>query len=186
MALFNILYFTHWSAWADLLLTCKHKYSSPTGGNSVAFCNVTGAIGKVVFNGVKQGGLDVAWTLILCFWDVTHEWISSVFEVSVLFWIALLSSLSSWDKMILCVKLLVYDVLLAEENKTGLLSVVVDIFNLLYLKERPISLPVVPMGTIKQIYDKWDYVRKLKNSKIEKLQTVYFDECWIFYLPLST
>ena len=52
------------------------------------------------------------------------------------------------------VKLLVYDVWAAEEDKTGFLSVEVDIFNRLYLKERPIYLPMVTMSTINQIYDK--------------------------------
>ena len=42
----------------------------------------------------------------------------------------------------------------AEDDNTGFLSVGVDIFDRLYLKEQPISLPVVPMSTIKQIYDK--------------------------------
>ena len=42
------------------MLTRKHKYSLPTGGRLVVFCNSTGAIGKVVFNGVKRGGVDVA------------------------------------------------------------------------------------------------------------------------------
>ena len=32
----------------------------PTGGNLVVFCNSTGAIGTVVFNRVKRGGVDVA------------------------------------------------------------------------------------------------------------------------------
>ena len=34
---------------------------------------------------VKQGGIDVALTLILCFRGVTQEWISSVFEMSNVF-----------------------------------------------------------------------------------------------------
>ena len=63
----------------------KHKYYSPIGGNSVVFVDSTGARGKLVVNGVKQGGLDLAWTLILCFWGVTQEWISSVFEISDVF-----------------------------------------------------------------------------------------------------
>ena len=64
------------------------------------------------------------------------------------------------------------DVWAAEEDKTGFLSVGVDIFVRLYLKGRPISLPMVPMSTIKRIYDKWDYVRKL--TKIGICET--FDE----------
>ena len=68
--------------------------------------------------------------------------------------------------MIVRVKLLVYDVWSAEEDRIGFLSVGVDIFDQLYLKERPISLPMVTMSTIKQIYDKWDYVRKLNKIEI--------------------
>ena len=68
--------------------------------------------------------------------------------------------------MIVCVKLIVYDVWAAEEDKTGFLSVVMDISDLLYLKERPIYLSMMTMSTIKQIYDKWDYVRKLNKTEI--------------------
>ena len=154
MALFNILDLTHWVAWGDFLLTRKHKYYLPTGGNSVVFGNSTGAIGKVVINGVKRGGVDVAWTLIFCFRGVTQEWISSVFEMSDVFWIAVLSSFSSWDDIIVCVKLLVYDVWFTKYDQTGFLSVGVDIFDRLYLKERPTSFPMMTMSSIKQIYDK--------------------------------
>ena len=42
------------------MLTWKHKYYLPTGGNSVVFGNSTGAIDKAVINGVKLGGVDVA------------------------------------------------------------------------------------------------------------------------------
>ena len=54
------------------------------------------------------------------------------------------------------VELLVDDVWAAEDDKTGILSVGVDIFYRLYLKEQPISLPMVPMRTIKRKYDKWE------------------------------
>ena len=53
------------------------------------------------------------------------------------------------------VKLLADNVWAAEDNKIGFLSVVVDSFYQLYLKERPIYLPVVPMSTIKRKYEKW-------------------------------
>ena len=91
MALFNNLDLTHWAAWGDLLSTWKHKYSLPTGGNSIVFGNSAGRRGKVVISGFKRGGVDVAWTLIFCFWGVTQEWVSSVFEMSDVFWIELLS-----------------------------------------------------------------------------------------------
>ena len=63
--------------------------------------------------------------------------------------------LSSWDYMDVCVELLAYDVWEDEDDKTGLLSVVVDIFDWLYLKKRPIFLPMVPMSNIKLKYEKW-------------------------------
>ena len=53
----------------------------PSGGKCVVFGNSTGKRGKIVINGVKRGGVDVALTLIFCFRGVTQEWISSVFEV---------------------------------------------------------------------------------------------------------
>ena len=107
MALFNTLDLTHWSAWGYLLLTWKHKYSLPTGCNPVVFVNSVGARGKVVINGVKQRGVDVAWTLIFCFQVVTQEWISSIFKISGVFWIAVLSLFSSWNDKIVCDKLVV-------------------------------------------------------------------------------
>ena len=69
--------------------------------------------------------------------------------MSGVFWIAVMSSFSSWDNIIVPVKLVVYDVWFAGDDNTGFLSVGVDIFNQLYLKGQPISLPVVPMSTIK-------------------------------------
>ena len=45
------------------------------------------------------------------------------------------------------VELLTDDIWASEDDKTGFLSVGVYIFDRLYLKERPISLPMVPMST---------------------------------------
>ena len=168
MALFNILDLTHWSEWGDLLFIWKHKYSLPTGGGLVLACKRTGVICTVVFNSFKQGGIDVAWTLWFCFRGVTHEWMSYVFEVSFLFWIAALSLLSRLDEMEICVELLADDVWAVEEDKTDFLSVGVDIFDRLYLREWPISFPMVTMSTKKRIYNKWDYVKKSTKSKYVK------------------
>ena len=78
---------------------------------------------------VQQGSVDVTWTLIFCFWDVTQEWISFVFEMSDVFWIAVLSLCSSgWD-IIVGVELVVYDVWFAKDDNTGFLSVELDIFD---------------------------------------------------------
>ena len=82
-----------------------------------------------------------------------------------MFWIEVLSSFSSWYDIIVRVEVVVYDVWFAEDDNTGLLRVGVDIFDRIYLKERPISLPIVPMSTIKQIYDKWDHVRKIDKNQ---------------------
>ena len=60
MTFFNTLDLTHWAACGDLLSAWKHKYYLPSGGNCVVFGNSTGKIGKVVINGVKRGGVDVA------------------------------------------------------------------------------------------------------------------------------
>ena len=166
MALFNILDLTHCAAWGDLLFIWKHKYYLPLRGNLVVVCNSKGAIGGVVFNSVKRGGVDVAWTIWLCFRGVTHEWISPVFELFFLFWIAVLSLLSRWNEMKVRVKLLADYVWATEEDKTVFLCVGVDIFDWLYLKEQPIPLPMVTMSTIKRIYNKWDYVRKLNKIEI--------------------
>ena len=65
--------------------TWNHKYYLPTGGSCVVFCKSTGVIVKVVINGVKLGDVDVARTLIFCFWGVTQEWMSSVFDISDVF-----------------------------------------------------------------------------------------------------
>ena len=138
--------------------------------------------------------------------------ISSVFEMSEVFWISVLSSFSTWYDIIVRVKLVVYDIWFAEDGNTGFLSGIVDIFDRIYRKERPISLPMEPMSTIKNVYDKWDYVRKIdKNlslwnfwwiikiiflcypAPMEKLKKLKNDKnCFliniehIFYIPLST
>ena len=57
--------------------------------------------------------------------------------------------------MDVCVDLLADDVWVAEDDKTGLLIVWVYISDWIYLKKRPIFLPLVPMSTIKRKYDKW-------------------------------
>ena len=54
MALFNTLDLTHLLEWGYLLLTGKHKYYLPTGGNCVVFGKSTGVRGKVVINGVSN------------------------------------------------------------------------------------------------------------------------------------
>ena len=63
MALLSIRDLTHWAVWGDLLFICKHKYYLPAEGDLVVVCKSTGAICGVAFNGVKRGGLYVAWTL---------------------------------------------------------------------------------------------------------------------------
>ena len=57
--------------------------------------------------------------------------------------------------MDVCVELLADNVWAAEDDKIGFLSVGVDIFDQLYLKERPIYLPMVPMSTKNRKYEKW-------------------------------
>ena len=73
--------------------------------------------------------------------------------MSNVFLIEVLSLCWSWYDIIVRVELVVYDVWFAEDDNTGFLSVGVDMFAWLYLKEQKISLPMVPMSTIKQIYD---------------------------------
>ena len=63
--------------------------------------------------------------------------------------------LSSWYEIDVCVEWLADDVWEAEYDKTGFLSVGVDSFNQLFLKKRPISLPMVQISTKKRKYDKW-------------------------------
>ena len=70
ITLFNTLDLKHWAAWGDFLSIWKHKYSLPSGGNCVVFGNSKGKRGKVVINGVKRGGVHMAWTLKFCFLGV--------------------------------------------------------------------------------------------------------------------
>ena len=70
-----------------------------------------------------------------------------------LFLFVVISLLPSWDDMDICVKLPADDAWSDEDDKTGLLSIGVDISNQLYLKEWPISLPMVQMINIQQKYD---------------------------------
>ena len=59
---------------------------------------------------------------------VTHEWMSSVFEVLFFFLLVSFSVLSSWDEIDVCVELLADDVWAAEYDKTVFLSVEVNSF----------------------------------------------------------
>ena len=106
-------------------------------------CNSTGAIGSVVFNGIKQVVVNVAWTLYFCFRGVTHECMSSVFEVLLLFWFVVMSLLSSWDDMEVPVDFLAYYAWADEDDKTGFLNVGVGCFVRLYFLRRPISLTMM-------------------------------------------
>ena len=57
--------------------------------------------------------------------------------------------------MDVCTELITNDVWEAEDDKTGFLSVGVDISDRLYLKERQIYFPMVQISTIKCKYEKW-------------------------------
>ena len=91
----------------------------PSGGKCVVFGNTTGKRGKLVINGVKRGGVDVAWTLILWLFGVTQEWMSSVFEMFTVFWMEVMSLCWSWWDIIVGFKVVVYDVWFAEDDNTG-------------------------------------------------------------------
>ena len=104
-------------------------------------CKLTDVRYSVALNGIK--------------WVVTHQWMSSVFEMLFLFWFLVMYLLSSWDEMDVRVELLADDVWSAEDDKTGFLSIGVDIFDQLFLQIRPISLPMMQISTIKWKYDKW-------------------------------
>ena len=99
----------------------------------VVVCNSIGAIGGVEFNGVKWVVVDVAWTLEFYFCGVTHEWMSYVLYKLFLFWLLLMSLLSSWYEIDVHVELLADYVWESEDDKTGFLSVGVDIFDWLFL-----------------------------------------------------
>ena len=60
----------------------------------------------------------------------------------------------TWSGIKVGVKIVVYDIWIAENDNAGFLSVGLDNINKLYLKEQPISLPMVPMSTIDTKYDK--------------------------------
>ena len=66
-----------------------------------------------------------------------------------------MSLISSWDKMDVRVELLAGYVWVAEDDTTCSLSVEVDSFDQLYLKELPIYLPMVQISTIKREYKNW-------------------------------
>ena len=58
---------------------------------------------------------------------------SYIFEVLLLFWFVVMSVLSSWDEMDVRVELLADNVWSAEDDRTGFLSIGVDISDQLYL-----------------------------------------------------
>ena len=120
------------------------------------------------------------------FRGVIHEWMSSVFEVLFLFWLVVMSWLSSWYEIDVCVELLADGVWESEDDKTGFLSVGVDIFDPLYLKKWPISLPMMQLSTKNEDMindDKWESStnRKMGKSKNVK-QLILINVQNIFYI----
>ena len=89
--------------------------------------------------------------------------------------------LASWDDMDSGIELLADDVWAAEDDKTGFLSDGVDIFDRLYLKERPIYFPMVPMSTIKPKNvineDKWENSTNPKYEIFLWMIKIYF---WLY------
>ena len=125
-------YLTHFAAWYNYFVNQKTQiFFLPVRFNLIFVCNLTDLRYSVSFNGVKWVVVDVDWTLYF-FCGVTHECISSVFEVLFLFWFLVMYSLSSWDEMDVHVELLADDVWSAEDDNTGFLSVEVDIFDQLF------------------------------------------------------
>ena len=81
------------------------------------------------------------WYTVIFFRGVTHEWMSSDFEVLLLFLFVVMSLLWSWDEIDVCVKLLTDDVWEVEDDKTGFLSIEVDSFDQLFLENDQFSYP---------------------------------------------
>ena len=73
-----------------------------------------------------------------------------------LFWLAVMCLLSCLDEIDVSVELLADDVWEADDDKPGFLSVVVNIFDRIFLYKRPISLPMVENSNKNRKYDKWE------------------------------
>ena len=103
------------------------------GGKCVVFGTSIGKIGKVVINGIKRGGVDVVWTLILWILGVTQEWMSSVFDMFILSWLGAVPlcwqgcDVTGWFETV------IHDVWFAVDDSTGFLSVGLDDLGRLYL-----------------------------------------------------
>ena len=152
MALFDILDLTHRSAWGDLLSTWKQKYYLPSGVKCVVFGNSTGKRGKVVFIHIDRGGVDVAWTLN--FFGVLdmngyHLYLRcpSCFELQY----CLHFQVEMRWKFVSKYLHMMYEQLKKIKQVSWVLECIFP--NRLYLKERPISLPMVTVSTIKRIWD---------------------------------
>ena len=140
----------------------------------------------------------------ICFCGVTNEGMSSIFEMLFLFWLAVMYLLSSWDEIDVRVKWLVDDVWESEDDKTCFLSVGVDSFDRLFLKNDQFPCPrwklVLKNENMinkdkreisknwKMIFfdEWWKYIFWLdplqKRSKIEKYQAINFDKCSYFFI----
>ena len=89
----------------------------------------------------KMSGFRCGPNTVIWFHGVTHEWMSSIFEVFFLFWLIIMCLLSSLDDIYVRVKLLVDDVWEYEDDKRGLFSVGVDSFDWLFLKNDQFPCP---------------------------------------------
>ena len=127
----------NWNTWQPeiiFLLIWKTSIFHQCGGsNLVVVCNLINAICSVAFNVVKWVVADVVWTLWFCFHGVTHDWISSVFEVLFLFWLVIMFLLSSIGDIDVRFEWLADDVWESEDDKSAFFSFGVDSFDQLFL-----------------------------------------------------
>ena len=99
-------------------------------------------------------------------WSEHWYYMSSVFEMFTLSWLESLPlcwqgcDATGWFEIV------IHDVWCAEDDNTCFLSVGLDDLGQLYLKELPISLPIVPISTIPtQNMVKKYYVRKIDKNR---------------------
>ena len=98
--------------------------------------NLTDVIVSVTFKNDKSVGVEVAWTMEFCFCVVTHDWMSSLFDMLFLLWLVVMCLLSSLDEIVVRVELLANDVWEADDYKPGFLSVWVDIFDISFINDQ--------------------------------------------------
>ena len=160
IASFSVCQLTHWAAWGDLLLIWKHNYYLPARGNCFVLLNST------ITNTVIWFLLCYTWVDVIFIGGVVLVLVCSNAFIIKLRWYGYLCQITCrW-----CISILSW--------YNNFLECWSGYFDRLYLKELPISLPMLQINTIKRKI--WEIRISEKYQQIEKCDFLMNDQNIMF------